>query len=299
MGKPYFITAIGTPLTEDEELHQEGLALELTDQWSAGIDGLLVAGTMGAMQLLADQTYRQLIERSVELSKGRGEILVGVGDAGFTRTRDRIMFTNQFKIDGVAVLAPFFWKFGQSELVEYFTSLADISKAPLYLYDLPPVVGTKLSMETVLKLSKHPNIRGIKASCEIEFIRSLSDRVGDSFRIIIASPFLVDMLLRFGLCNHLDGMWSLAPRWTVEIGRCAARGDWQGAAESQRKMTELKEVPIVSYGFSAFTDIMNARGIPGRFAPRPFPSLSQQRREQLLGEPIVQRLIKEDPAPAS
>jgi len=299
MNQPCFITAIGTPLTEDEGLHEEGLAIELEDQWRAGIDGILVAGSMGAMQLLSDETYRRLIEQSVELSSGRGEILVGAGDTGFARTRDRILFLNQFKIDGVAVLAPFFWKFGQDELVEYFSSLADICRSPLYLYDLPQVTGTTLSLETVLKLAKHPNIPGIKASCEIAFIRSLADRVGDSFRVIIANAFLVDTLLHHGFYNHLDGMWAMAPRWTVEIGGCAARSDWQGAADNQRKIIELKEVVILKYDFAGFTGVMNARGIPGFFTPRPFTRLSQDRREQLLNEPIVQKLMKEDPAQSS
>ena len=296
MDQAYFITAIGTPLTEEEELQEQGLEIQLADQWSAGINGILVAGSMGAMQLLMDQTYRRLVERSVELSKGQGEVLVGAGDASFARTRDRILFLNQFKIDGVAVLAPFFWKFGQDELIEYFQSLAKVSKAPVYLYDLPAVTGTKLSMETILKLAEHPNIHGAKLTCEIAFVRSLADRVGESFRIIIANPYLVDMLLHSGLYNQLDGMWAMGPRWTVRIGTCAAQGDWKGAAESQRKMIELKDVVIGKYGFGGVTTVMNARGIPGCFAPRPMSNLSPQRSRQLLDEPIIQQLIKEDPA---
>ena len=299
MDQPYFITAIGTPLTEEEELHEQGLEIHLAEQWSAGINGILVAGSMGAMQLLTDQTYRRLVERSVELSKGRGEVIVGAGDTGFARTRERILFVNQFKIDGVAILAPFFWNFGQDELVEYFSSLAEVSKAPIYLYDLPVVTGTKLSMETILKLAEHPNIQGAKVTCEIAFVRNLVDRVGDSFRVMVANAYLVDMLLRFGLCNQLEGMWAMGPKWTVQIGACAVQGDWKGAAESQRKMIELKDVAILKYGFGSFTAVMNARGIPGRFAPRPFGDLSPQRLRQLLDEPIVQQLIKEDSAGSS
>ena len=56
MKKAYFITAIGTPLTEDECLHEEGLEIQLADQWNHGINGILVAGTMGAMQLLTNDT---------------------------------------------------------------------------------------------------------------------------------------------------------------------------------------------------------------------------------------------------
>ena len=296
MSQAYFITAIGTPLTEDEQLDQEGLEAHLADQWNSGINGILVAGTMGAMQLLSDETYRMLVEKSVEISSGKGEVLVGAGDAGFARSRDRILFINELRIDGIAVLAPFFWRFSQSELIEYFSSLADVAKAHLYLYDLPRVTGTKLSMETVLKLAQHPNIAGIKISGEIEFARRLLDNVGDSFRVITAEPCLTDMLLGHGMHSHLDGMWAMCPSWTVSIGKCAARGDWAGASENQRKVAELKEIAILKYGFGSFTDVMNARGIRGFFAPRPFARLGREQREQLLNESIVKRLVKEDPA---
>ena len=82
MNQTRFITAIGTPLTEDEQLHEEGLEIHLQDQWSHGIGGILIAGSMGAMQLLTDQTYRCLVERSVELSTGCGAI--GISASGTT-----------------------------------------------------------------------------------------------------------------------------------------------------------------------------------------------------------------------
>jgi len=172
----YFISAIGTPLEEDECLHEEGLRAELEDQWRHGIHGILAAGSMGAMQLLTDATYRRLVKACVEVTAGRGEILIGAGDTGFARTRERIRFLNGCRIDDVAVLAPYFWRFGQVELTEYYRALADESKAPLYLYDLPQVTGTKLATETILALAGHPNIRGAKMSCEFPLARHVIDR---------------------------------------------------------------------------------------------------------------------------
>jgi len=295
MNKPYFISAVGTPLTEEEQLLETGLEMELADHWNHGIDGILVAGTMGAMQLLTDKTYRSLIERAVHYSAGRGEVLIGAGDAGFTRSRERIEYINQFKVDGIAVLAPYFWKFPQELLVDYYRGLADVAKSPLYLYDLPTVTGTKISMETFLELSKHPNIRGAKLSCDVDFVRQLIDRVGDSFRIIVASPNLIDVLLRHGINEHLDGMWSIAPGWTVALGQCVMKGDYEAAARYQRLITEAREL-IAQYSYSAYTIMMNARGLPGKYAPRPFIPLNEEKKKQLLQTPVMRKLIEEDPA---
>ena len=297
MSQAKFITAIGTPLTEEEQLHEEGLEIELADQWNHGVSGILVGGSMGMMQLLSDETYRRLIERAVELSSGRGEVLVGAGDASFARTRDRILFVNQFEIDVVAVLTPYFCKFNQQEMMDYYRSLADICRAPLYMYDVPVLTGVRLEVPTVVELSKHPNIRGIKCSDDFSRIRQVIDAAPEDFRVIVAQSHLVDVLLRHGVCEHLDGVWAIMPRWTLALGECAAKGDWAGAAECQQQIIAVRKL-LFEYGFGSFSNMMNARGIPGCFAPRPFARLDEAKAKELLNEPIMQKLIQEDPAMA-
>jgi 4-hydroxy-tetrahydrodipicolinate synthase len=288
-----FTTAVGTPLTEDERLDEEGLEKHYDDQAAHGYKSLLVAGTMGMMQLLTDKTYRSLVEKSVELWQGKGELLIGAGDAGFNRTKDRIEFLNEFRIDGVVILAPYFWTFGQEELFEYFSCLADHSKAPIYLYDIPNLLGVKLSMETILRLSEHPNIAGAKMSCEVDFSRRLIDKVDPSFRIIVAQINLVDVLLKHGIREHLDGVMAIAPGWVASLGKAADKGDWEKAGEYQDLVSGVKEL-VDAYGFPVFTQLMNARGLPGLYAPRPFVKLTPQAQEKLRDEPIYKRLVSED-----
>ena len=289
MTEANFIPAVGTPLTEAELLDEEGFERQLSDFARCGIRSIFTAGSMGAMQLLRDETYRRLIERSCQLWKGKGELLVGAGDTGFRRTADRIEFLNQHAIDGVVVLAPFFWKFSQDELLDYFSSLAAISRAPLYLYDLPQVTGTKIEFDTALKLAKVPNIVGIKCSDEPGYARRLVDELGPSFRVIIAQPSLIDVFLRHGLREHLDGIYGIAPHWAVALGRAASRGDWTEAGEYQRKMLRLVRI-FQRYDIGAFTPLMNLRGIPGTFAPRPCRRLSAEEDDALCSDPLVQEL---------
>ena len=226
MNTARFLVRLVLPLTKEEELDQGALEAHLADQWKHGIGGILVAGTMGHMQLLRDQTYRQLAMKSIEFSKNAGEIMVGAGDCSYYRTLDRIRFLNDLRIDGVVVLTPFFIRFSQKELIQYYSALADECKAPLYLYDLPQRTQCKIELETTLQLAKHPNIRGIKCSDEPSYARRIVDILGDSFRVIVAQPMLVDVFLKFGIYEHLDGMFAVAPELTVSIGKYAAAGDW-------------------------------------------------------------------------
>jgi len=284
------ITAICTPLAEDESLHVAGLEAHLEDQWQAGIAGLLVAGSMGQMQLLADETYRDLIDYCVRFTAGRGELMVGVGDTSFARTRDRIRLAEQFAIDAVVIVTPYLVKHTQADMIDYYRALADLSGKPVYLYTVPGFTGVMLEADTVAALSEHPNIHGIKCSVPWDWTRQLMDRVGPGFRIIPAQAHLIDQLAAWGIRENLDGIFGIAPRLTVSIAEAAERGDRRMAAERQRQLSGLLQLLITKYPLLAScTALLNARGILGNVAPRPLHPLTATQREQLLAEPLVKQ----------
>jgi len=287
------ITALGTPLTAEEQLHVPGLEAQIHDQLAHGINGFLVGGTMGLMQLLTENTYRQLVEESVRINAGKAELLVGVGDTSFVRTCDRIRMVEEFAIDGVVVISPFFVKFSQEDLVDYYLSLADLSSKPLFLYDLPQTTGTKLEVETVMKLAEHPNIHGIKCSDHFVTIRPVIDVPGDQFRVIVAQPNLMDVLLRSGVREHLDGIYVLVPEWIEKMVAATEAENWDELALVQQDLSELLRF-LQSFSaplFATVTTLLNMRGIPGNFAPRPIRTLTTAEHAQLVEQPIVQKIF--------
>jgi 4-hydroxy-tetrahydrodipicolinate synthase len=290
MERVSLISAVGTPLISDESLHIEGLEAILAAQWASGIDGVLVAGTMGLLQLLRDETYARLVEESARLCRGHGELLIGVGDAGFARTADRVRYANRFAIDGVVVVTPYLVRFQREELKDYFQGLADVSKAPLFLYDLPSLTGVRLETDLVLELSEHPNIAGIKCSGSLEDALDLIRRADPSFRVIVAKADQVDTLCQQGIRHHLDGVFSLVPEWTNNIARAAESADWAAAAASQRLVCETLKVLHQHGVFPTYSALLNARGIPGCYAPRPLRPLEDRTLQELLESPLVESL---------
>lgn len=298
------ISAVCTPLDDDGRLHAEGLFRHLDDQWRAGIDGVLIGGTMGLLQLLADETWQAVVQQGAAACRGMGEVLVGVGDCSFDRTRGRIQAVDALPIDGVVVLAPYFIQFSQDDLACYYESLADISRRPLYLYDLPIRTRVKLEAPLVCRLARHPNIRGIKVSDDWsatrQLVRTLAESgAPESFRVIPAQPLLVDVLAREGADGNLDGIFSLAPAWTRQIVAAVDAGDHALAADRQRRLARLLDAVRTPFPlFPACTAILNARGIPGSVAPRPMQPLTPAQRDELLALPVVQELLAETTAVA-
>lgn len=288
---PWIISAVMTPLADDESVQLEALEAHLDEQWKAGINGLLVAGSMGEMQLLTDQAYKQLIENAVRFCAGRGEVMVGVGDTSLARTLQRVELLNNYQVDAAVVLTPYFCEFRPIELVDYYHALAKASRHPVFLYDLPVVTKVKLDFETVERAAEHPNIHGIKASCKIEWAKELLDRMRDRLRIIVAQPRILDVLLREGVMEHLDGMYAVAPRWTMEIVRASQAGDWQRAAAYQKRLVDLLEALLPYDVLPGVTVLFKARGIPGKIGASPARQLDAAASEKLLAQAIIREFL--------
>ncbi|MCE5326435.1 MAG: dihydrodipicolinate synthase family protein, partial [Planctomycetaceae bacterium] len=84
--KTKLISAVCSLLNDDGSLDVAGMRQHIADQWNAGIAGILAAGTMGQMQQLCDKAYAQVIEVASQRMPGRGEVMIGVGDASWPRT---------------------------------------------------------------------------------------------------------------------------------------------------------------------------------------------------------------------
>ena len=283
MNETFICSAVGTPLAADDTLHVEGLRAHLEDQRTAGINGVLVAGTMGAMQLLTGRTYEKLV-RQCASDWNAGELLVGVGDLSFARTRERLQIVNELKVDGAVVLSPFFLTYSQSDLIEYFESVACESRAPVYLYDLPQRTGVVLEVETVARLAEHPNIAGIKCSgrngASAATLRHVARLQLQGHRCPIDDDRCAACA---GFRQHVDGIYCIVPKLVREITAASADNDWELAAKKTRILNDFLMV-IVKYGvFPAMTAVLNWRGIPGNYAPRPHRPLSPRSDRTAVG----------------
>jgi 4-hydroxy-tetrahydrodipicolinate synthase len=292
--KTKIISAICTAIKEDQTLDSEAMDYHIQNQFDNGISGVLIGGSMGYMQLLSDETYIELIEYATEFSSGRGEVMIGVGDTSLIRTKNRIEAVESFKYDSVVVLTPYFLSFKQNRLIDYFNEIAQFCKRPVILYDLPAISGVPLAMDTIIELSKTPNIVGIKSSRDWKDTSQLIDLIESDFRVIPAQPFMVDKLIRLGINSNLDGIYSVLPELTTNIVRTAENKDWSGASKLQNLLSGL--LRLLRTGkydiYPACSAIMNEKGISGEFFPAPFKSLNQNDKTQFFQEDVVKKVLE-------
>lgn len=283
-----FITAVGTPLDQQNNLVEASFRRHIDHQLENDIDGLLVLGSMGQMACIKHSTYAECARVAVDEVGGRTPIIVGVGDNSVERTIERIDLLKDLNIDGVVVTTPYYFASNQDDLVYYFHAIADMSPFPVYLYDLPLTTKIKIELDTALQLSKHPNILGAKCSHDPIYIRNMAQMTSDcDFEVIHGMYDLVDVFLSYGLRANVDGFYALMPGWTRELKQAYGQQDFETISQRQQKMTHFRNAVIALRIFPAFTVAMNLLGFEGRFHPShmaPLADSDQGKVRQLLQE---------------
>lgn len=157
------LTAMVTPFTEDLSLDLDAaaaLARYLVDD--QGNDGLVISGTTGEAPTTTDQEKADLLAAVVAAVGDRASVIAGVGTFDTRHTIELLSVAEQTGADGALVVTPYYNKPPQSGLLDHFTAVADSSRLPLIIYDIPKRTGTPVETPTMIELGKHPNIVGVK-----------------------------------------------------------------------------------------------------------------------------------------
>ncbi|MGE8566990.1 4-hydroxy-tetrahydrodipicolinate synthase [compost metagenome] len=128
---------------------------------AAGVDGLVVCGSTGEAASLDDAEQLAVLD-AVLTEAGRLPVIMGLAGNHQGHVLQRLSAFGTRPLAGILAPAPYYVRAGQEGAAAYFRRLADASRFPLVLYDIPYRTGTTLETSTLLSLAAHPNIAAIK-----------------------------------------------------------------------------------------------------------------------------------------
>jgi 4-hydroxy-tetrahydrodipicolinate synthase len=266
--KKGFYTALGTPLDKNGELIHDSFKKHIEDQISAGASGLLILGSMGMQSAITNSEYPKIIKAGVEAAGSKTAVFAGVMDNSVARVLDRIDSIKDCSLDGVVPTTPFYYKESPVLFRNFFLEIADKSKFPVYLYDLPVVTQNPLSTEDVRILMKHGNILGIKTANMVIAREITNDPQKPSyFNVLFSGLDVCDIAYKYGIEYYLDGMFSCTPNLTGKMNEALASKDHDKAGMMLDKILNLRALFIKHNVFASFTAAMNILGYEGRFHP--------------------------------
>lgn len=253
MKKPIFegmATALITPITENG-IDYEAFGKLIDWQIEEGIDGLVVCGTTGEGSTLTDEEHKEAIRFAVERANKRVPIIAGTGSNDTAYALELTKYACEVGVDGVLVVTPYYNKATQNGLIKLFTQIADISSAPVILYDVPSRTGVSIEPKTVAVLAKHPNINAIKAACgNISKIAEIAALCGDEINIYSGNDDQVIPIMSLGGKGCISVLSNLLPKESSLMCKKFDNGDVKGARQMQ-----LEYLPLINALFSEVNPI--------------------------------------------
>jgi 4-hydroxy-tetrahydrodipicolinate synthase len=200
------ITAMITPFNDDGSVNYEA-AVELAKYYADhGSDGILVAGTTGEG---ATMTVPEKIRLFKEVVAAVGDKVLVMGNTGSNDTAASIAFTKEAEgtgVDCLLCIVPYYNKPNQDGCYAHFKAIADSTKLPIIIYNVPGRTGGKILPETVIRLAHDcPNIVGIKeASGDIVAATKIASGTPAGFHLYSGDDSLTLPLLAVGGCGIIS-----------------------------------------------------------------------------------------------
>ncbi len=156
------LVATITPMRADGSLDEKAYAAFIDWQINEGTHGLVPVGTTGESPTLSHDEHKRIVEIAVEVARGRVPVIAGAGSNSTAEAIDLARHAKQAGADATLVVTPYYNKPTQEGMYLHFTAIADAVDLPLIIYNIPPRSVIDMSVETMARLAKHPNIVGVK-----------------------------------------------------------------------------------------------------------------------------------------
>src|SRR5256714_585115 len=233
-------TAIVTPF-RDGEVDVAALEALVEGQIADAVNGVIAVGTTGESPTLSAAEREQVIRVSVEVAKGRCQVLAGTGSNSTSATIAATRAAEKMGVDGMLVVAPYYNKPSQEGLFRHFQAIAQATSAPIMLYNIPGRCAVDIGADTVERLAMDcANIVSIKeAGGSVDRVSELRARLPEAFTILSGDDSLTLPFLSVGAGGVVGVPSNLFSAGVVHLVQAFRAGDTKSALEMHLKMLPI------------------------------------------------------------
>jgi len=233
-------TAIITPF-RNGSIDEAALQKLIDFQFQSGVQGIVPCGTTGESPTLNYEEHERVIKLSVEFAKGRGLVMAGTGS---NSTREAVEMTQQAEAAGanaVLQVAPYYNKPTPEGLFRHFKEIADNTKLPIMLYNIPGRCGVEIGVDVVQRLAQAcPNICAMKeAGGSADRVSAMKQLLPSNFEILSGDDSLTLPFMSVGAVGVVSVASNLIPREMSHLVQAALQGKWDGARRVHEKFSPL------------------------------------------------------------
>ena len=287
------VPPVVTPDTPDHQLDVVSFERSINRLIEAGVDGLFFLGSSGEVVFATDERRDQIVREAVRIVDHRVPVLVGIIDTETERVLEHGRRALALGADALVATAPFYALGGPVDIEEHFRILHQELDAPLFAYDIPVCVHTKLPWKMLARLGAEGVLAGVKDSSgddvSFRYLVQENEKNGHPLTLLTGHEIVVDGALLSGADGSVPGLANVEPEGYVRMWKAAQEGNWAEVKREQDRLNEISHIFDVTSGVQgygagvgAFKCALNLMGIfDSDQMPRPVKPLDGHNREAI------------------
>jgi len=237
--------AITTKFTSDDQLDLKTFHANIKVQMKAGVDGLVIGGSLGEASTLTDVEKETLVKTTVEVVENRIPVVLTIAEQSTKKAIEVAEAANNSGIQGLMILPPMRYKADDRETVTFFKSIAGATDLPIMIYNNPIDYKILVTLDMFEELEACSNINAVKESSrDLTVVTKMINRFGDRFKILGGVDPLALESLTLGAHGWVAGLVCAFPYETVAIYRLVQEGRIAEALDIYRWFFPLLELDI-------------------------------------------------------
>ncbi len=217
----------------------------LQAQLKAGIDGIILGGSLGEASVLTVDEKQKLVQFAVEKAAGKVPVVLNIAEGATKEAVQQALYAKAWGAKGLMLLPPMRYKADDRETVTYFKEIADATDLPIMIYNNPVDYKIEVTLDMFQELTAYENINAVKESTrDISNITRMRNRFGDRFKILCGVDTLATEALVMGADGWVAGLVCAFPAETVAIYRLVKAGKIAEAISIVRWFLPLLELDL-------------------------------------------------------
>lgn len=275
--------ALTTKFTSNDTLDLPAFAHNLKAQLAAGVNGIILGGSLGEASTLTNNEKETLVKFAVEQCEGKVPVVLNIAEGA---TRDALELAANAPLwgaSGLMMLPPMRYKSDDRETNEYFKTVARSTDLPIMIYNNPVDYKIEVTLDMFEELLELPNIQAVKESTrDISNVTRLRNRFGDRIKILCGVDTLAMEELVMGADGWVAGLVCAFPAETVAIFRLIKAGRMDEARAIYRWFLPLLELDIHAKLVQYIKLAEVGTGIGTEYVRAPRLTLIGEERERIL-----------------
>lgn len=235
--------AITTKFASDYSLDLKAFEINLDEQLAAGVDGIIIGGTLGESSVLSNQEKNELLAFTVQKTNGKVPVVLNIAEGSTSEAVKIAESAAKAGLSGLMMLPPMRYKSDHRETVEYFKAIANATDLQIMIYNNPIDYKVDVTLDMFEDLTACSNIQAVKESTrDVVNVTRMINRFGDRYSILSGVDTLALESLLMGAKGWVAGLVCAFPRETVAIYHLVKAGRIEEAIKINRWFMPLLEL---------------------------------------------------------